>query len=46
MKTEVLIQKVHRNGYDHAVRSTGVKVIEFASEQELIDRINEQTAMM
>ena len=46
MKTEVLIQKVHRNGYDHAVRSAGVKVIEFASEQELIDRINAQTAMM
>jgi seryl-tRNA(Sec) selenium transferase len=46
MKTEVLIQKVHRNGYDHAVRSTGVKVIEFASEQELVDGINAQTAMM
>ena len=46
MKTEVLIQKVHRNGYDRALRTTGVKVIEFASEQELTDRINDRTAMM
>src|SRR3989449_10191362 len=28
MKGEVIIQKVHRNGYDHAVRNTGVRVIE------------------
>jgi hypothetical protein len=25
MKKEVIIQKVHRNGYDHAVRNTGVR---------------------
>ncbi len=28
-KNEVLIQKSHRNGYDHAVRQAGVKVVEF-----------------
>src|SRR4029450_2540213 len=28
MKTEVIIQKVHRNGYDHAVRNTGVKIVD------------------
>jgi uncharacterized pyridoxal phosphate-dependent enzyme len=46
MKSEVLIQNVHRNGYDHAVRSSGVRLMEFGSEQELIDRINQQTAMI
>ena len=33
MKKEVIIQKVHRNGYDHAVRSTGVRIVEVESEQ-------------
>src|SRR5262249_42587882 len=28
MKSEVVIQKVHRNGYDHAVRATGVRVVD------------------
>jgi uncharacterized pyridoxal phosphate-dependent enzyme len=46
MKKEVVIQKVHRNGYDHAVRSTGVRIVEVESEQALIDAIGEQTAMM
>jgi uncharacterized pyridoxal phosphate-dependent enzyme len=46
MKKEVIIQKVHRNGYDHAVRNTGVRIVEVESEQALIDAISEQTAMM
>ena len=46
MKKEVIIQKVHRNGYDHAVRNTGVRIVEVESEQALIDAIGEQTAMM
>ena len=33
-KNEVLIQKSHRNGYDHAVRQTGVKVVEFGLIKE------------
>jgi len=28
-KNEVLIQKSHRNGFDHAVRQVGVKIVEF-----------------
>jgi D-glucosaminate-6-phosphate ammonia-lyase len=46
MKSEVVVQKVHRNGYDHAVRNTGVRLIEVESEQALIAAINERTAMM
>ena len=46
MKTEVVIQKVHRNGYDHAVRSTGVRLVEVETEQELVDATTERTAMM
>jgi seryl-tRNA(Sec) selenium transferase len=46
MKKEVIIQKVHRNGYDHAVRNTGVRIVEVESEQALIDAIGDQTAMM
>jgi uncharacterized pyridoxal phosphate-dependent enzyme len=46
MKTEVVIQKVHRNGYDHAVRNTGVQIVEVESEAQLTAAINDQTAMM
>ena len=28
MKSEVIMQKSHRFGYDHAVRNCGVKIIE------------------
>src|SRR5437588_8773302 len=28
MKSEVIIQKSHRNGFDHQLRNTGVKLIE------------------
>lgn len=46
MKTEVVIQKAHRTGYDHAVRSTGVKLREVETEDELLQAITERTAMM
>jgi D-glucosaminate-6-phosphate ammonia-lyase len=46
MKTEVVIQKVHRNGYDHAVRSTGARLVEVETEPELVEAITERTAMM
>jgi D-glucosaminate-6-phosphate ammonia-lyase len=46
MKKEVVILKVHRNGYDHAVRNTGVRIVDVESEQALIAAIGEQTAMM
>ena len=46
MKTEVVIQKVHRTGYDHAVRSTGARLVEVETEDELVRAMNDQTAMM
>ena len=46
MKQEVVIQKVHRNGYDHAVRNTGVRIVEVESEQALNEAIGDRTAMM
>jgi len=46
MKSEVIIQKSHRFGYDHAVRNCGVKLIEVETRDELERAINPQTAMM
>jgi len=46
MKSEVIIQKSHRVGYDHAIRNCGVKLIEVESKKELESAINEKTAMM
>ncbi|MBI2689916.1 MAG: aminotransferase class V-fold PLP-dependent enzyme [Acidobacteria bacterium] len=46
MKSEVIIQKPHRNGYDHAVRSAGVKIVEVDSRDQLVNAINPQTAML
>ena len=46
MKSEVIIQKSHRYGYDHAVRNCGIKMIEVETTEELEKAINDQTAMM
>lgn len=46
MKTQVIIQKKHRNGYDHAARSAGVKIVEVDSKQELANALGPQVAMM
>jgi L-seryl-tRNA(Ser) seleniumtransferase len=46
MKSEVIIQKSHRFGYDHAVRNCGVKLIEVETQEELERAITPQTAMM
>jgi L-seryl-tRNA(Ser) seleniumtransferase len=46
MKSEVITQKSHRVGYDHAMRNCGVKVIEVETKKELEAAINEKTAMM
>jgi uncharacterized pyridoxal phosphate-dependent enzyme len=46
MKSEVIIQKSHRFGYDHAVRNCGVKMIEVESVEELERAITWHTAMM
>ena len=46
MKSEVIIQKSHRFGYDHAVRNCGVKLVEVESREDLERAINPKTAMM
>jgi len=46
MKSEVIIQKSHRNPFDHQLRSTGVKLAIVESREELLRAINPQTAMM
>ncbi|MDX1618708.1 MAG: aminotransferase class V-fold PLP-dependent enzyme [Balneolaceae bacterium] len=45
-RREVIIQKSHRFSYDHAVRNTGVKLVEVESRRELEQAINERTVMM
>jgi D-glucosaminate-6-phosphate ammonia-lyase len=46
MKTEVIIQKKHRYGYDHAVRNCGIRFVEVETREELENAINANTAMM
>jgi len=46
MKTEVIIQKSHRNGFDHQLRATGVKLVVIETREELKKAIGPQTAMM
>jgi seryl-tRNA(Sec) selenium transferase len=46
MKTEVVIQKPHRNGYDHSVRSAGVKIVDVDSRDSFINALGPQTAMI
>jgi L-seryl-tRNA(Ser) seleniumtransferase len=46
MKSEVIIQRVHRNGYDHAVRNTGVRIVHVESRDELERAAGPDTAMM
>ena len=46
MKNEVIFQKSHRFGYDHAIRNVGVKIVEIETRQELEAAINDKTAML
>lgn len=46
MKNEVIIQKSHRFGYDHAVRNCGIRLVEVETREELERAVNERTAMM
>ena len=46
LKSEVIIQKSHRFGYDHAVRACGVKLIEVETAEDLDRAASERTAMM
>ena len=46
MKNEVLVQKTHRVGYDHAIRNAGVRMIEVETREELEKAVSDRTAMM
>jgi L-seryl-tRNA(Ser) seleniumtransferase len=46
MKSDVIIQKAHRFGYDHAVRNCGVRLVEVETRDEMERAITPQTAMM
>jgi uncharacterized pyridoxal phosphate-dependent enzyme len=46
MKSEVIIQKTHRNPFDHQLRNTGIKLIEIETRDDLQKAVNTNTAMM
>lgn len=46
MKSEVIIQKSHRNPFDHQLRSTGIKLIEIETLDQFRAAVNDRTAMM
>jgi L-seryl-tRNA(Ser) seleniumtransferase len=46
MKSEVIIQKAHRFGYDRALRNCGVHFVEVETREDLDRAVNGQTAMM
>ena len=45
LKSEVIVQKSHRYGYDHAVRACGVKMIEVTTAAEFSAAVSDKTAM-
>jgi L-seryl-tRNA(Ser) seleniumtransferase len=46
MKSEVIIQKSHRNPFDHQLRNTGIKLVVIETRDEFRQTVNEKTAMM
>ena len=46
LKNEVLVQKAHRFGYEHAVRNCGVKLVEVETPEDVDRAITDKTAMM
>jgi L-seryl-tRNA(Ser) seleniumtransferase len=46
MKSEVIIQKSHRFGYEHAVRNCGVTLVEVETADDVHKAVGEKTAMM
>ncbi len=46
MKNEVVMQKSHRNGYNHAMRNVGVRLVEIETLEEAERAINDNTAML
>lgn len=46
MKSEVIVQKTHNEGYVHALTTTGVKMVIVESAEDVEKAVNENTAMM
>jgi uncharacterized pyridoxal phosphate-dependent enzyme len=46
MKSEVIIQKSHRNPFDHQLRTTGIRLVEIVDRDDLRKAVNDKTAMM
>ncbi|MEG9435920.1 aminotransferase class V-fold PLP-dependent enzyme [Edaphobacter sp. HDX4] len=46
MKSEVIIQRAHRSEWDHQIRTTGAKIIEVETVEDVHRAINERTAAM
>lgn len=46
LKNEVIMLKLHRNGYDHAARNAGIRIVEVENEAELRAAIGPRTAQM
>src|ERR1700720_3017570 len=46
MKSEVIIQKSHRNPFDHQLRATGVKLVEVETREDVRRAVNPKSAMM
>jgi uncharacterized pyridoxal phosphate-dependent enzyme len=46
MKSEVIIQKSHRNPFDHQLRNTGIKLVVIETREQLAQAISDRTAMM
>ena len=42
LKSEVIVQKTHRVNYDHAIRNTGVKLVEVETREELIHYLRQR----
>jgi L-seryl-tRNA(Ser) seleniumtransferase len=42
-KTQVIIQKAHRNPFDHQIRQTGATLVEVETKEEMINAINPKT---
>ena len=45
LKTEVVVQKAHRYGYDHALRNCGIRFVEVQTLEEYEAAFNDRTVM-
>ena len=46
MRSEVIVQKTHRFGYEHAVRNCGVTLMEVETPEDVDRAVSSRTAMM